>query len=274
MHSHYLLSDGRKSRVRQNFEVTFVIRKPRQSSLVNTHAPTDTEGMHMTSALPASVIRYPSTHVEPGSRVHRSLLIIGALAPVLFAITYTVDGLTRPGYDAMRDTISALSIGPHGWVQITNFVVFGCLTAISALAWRASLAPGRGASAIPVLKGVMAVGLTVAGLSLMDQTGDSTTTLHGMLHNLASFMTLIATWCSVFVFASRFAAEPGWRLWSVFAVVSGLLVIASLAAMGIALSQHADAGLFERLATIVTLPLGLSVTARLLAGNCRVTQAG
>lgn len=211
--------------------------------------------------------------MTPGSRTHRLLLACGAAGPLLFAAAYSVEGATRPGYNPLRDTISALSLGSNGWMQIANFVFFGVLTAMSAVAWRASLAPGRGAAAIPVLKGLMAAGLILAGLSLMDPSGAEVGSVHGVIHNIASYVTLTATWCSTFIFAARFAQEPGWRLWSVFAVVSAILVIVFLAGMGIALGRHGDAGLFERLATLATLPLGLAVTVRLLLGSCQVSRA-
>lgn len=171
----------------------------------------------------------------------------------------------------MRETVSALALGPNGWVQVANFVMFGLCTAASAWAWRATLAPGRGARAIPALKAVIAVGLIVAGLCVTDAADGSGASLHGSLHNTASVATLVATWCSSFMFAARFATEPGWRLWSVFAVLTGLVVIASLSAMGVAIAQHGDAGLFERLATVVGLPLGLAVTLRLLLGDRRLS---
>ena len=97
--------------------------------------------------------------------------------------------------------------------------------------------------AIPALKGLVAVGLVIAGLSLMDPSGAAIGSVHGAIHNIASYITLTATWISTFVFAARFAKEPGWRLWSVFAAVSGVLVIVLLAGMGMALARHGDAGL-------------------------------
>ena len=223
----------------------------------------------------ASVLPAPRFHagITPGSRTHRVLLACGAVGPLLFAGIYSIEGATRPGYDALRDTISALSLGPSGWMQVANFVVFGLLMAISALAWRAALAPGRGASAIPALKGIIAVGLVVAGLSVMDPSGAALGSVHGAIHNIASYVTLTSTWISTFIFAARFAKEPGWRVWSAFAALSAVMVIVCLAGMGMALSSHGDAGLFERLSTLVTLPLSIAVVVRLLRGSCRVSQA-
>ncbi len=52
-------------------------------------------------------------------------LSCGTLASVLFATTYLIEGATRPYYSALQQPISALSLGPGGWVQQVNFVAFG-----------------------------------------------------------------------------------------------------------------------------------------------------
>jgi hypothetical protein len=58
--------------------------------------------------------------------------VVGALAGALFALVYLVEGVTRPGYDAFQQAISALSLGSSGWVQQVNFVVFGLFTILTA----------------------------------------------------------------------------------------------------------------------------------------------
>lgn len=60
--------------------------------------------------------------------IPRTLLLwlaFGVAGAALFPITYLIEGATRPGYDAWRDTISALSFGPMRWVQQVNFALCG-----------------------------------------------------------------------------------------------------------------------------------------------------
>src|SRR5579884_2818900 len=159
--------------------------------------------------------------VRPGSRLQRLLLAGGAAGPVLFAAAYTLEGLARPGYDAVRETISSLSLGSDGWLQVANFVVFGLLIMLSAPAWRAALAPGRGAAAIPIAKVAIGVGLILAGIFETAPADAAVVGLGGTLHNVASYVALGGTWISTFLFAARFAREPGWRWWAVVAVISG-----------------------------------------------------
>src|SRR5262249_14105584 len=80
------------------------------------------------------------------------LLGAGAAGGLVFTGVYLAEGATRAGYRALGQPISALSLGPGGWVQQLNFILFGVLVLLSAAGWRAALAPGRGALAFPVLR--------------------------------------------------------------------------------------------------------------------------
>lgn len=59
--------------------------------------------------------------------------IVGAAGAWLFVAVALLDGVTRPGYDPVRQPVSALALGARGWVQTTNFVVSGLLITTSAL---------------------------------------------------------------------------------------------------------------------------------------------
>lgn len=51
-------------------------------------------------------------------------LALGAIAgPVLFILTWIILGFARPGYSVVRQSVSALGIGPHGGLMDTAFVV-------------------------------------------------------------------------------------------------------------------------------------------------------
>jgi hypothetical membrane protein len=51
-------------------------------------------------------------------------LALGAIAgPVLFVLAFIVLGLSRPGYSAVRQSVSALGIGPNGGLMDAAFVL-------------------------------------------------------------------------------------------------------------------------------------------------------
>ncbi len=204
------------------------------------------------------------------------------VGPVLFIGAFLVEGATRPGYDAWQQPISALSLGPGGWMQAANFIVFGLLLAGFVGGLRVALGRGVGATWAPLLQGVVALGLIVIGLSSQDPAlgyplgtlAPTTPTLHGLIHLLGTIVifTARAAWC--FVMARRFAQEPHWRGWALYAVATGILLVVFLAAFGVAMAHHGPAGLFERLATIVASLLTLVFAARLVAGTGRVSPQG
>src|SRR5947209_11395365 len=72
------------------------------------------------------------------------LVSCGAIGAVLFTCIYLLEGITRPGYDAWHQPISALSLGPGGWVQHVNFAVYGVLLLLSAVGWYRLLTPSKG----------------------------------------------------------------------------------------------------------------------------------
>ena len=72
-------------------------------------------------------------------RCTHALAAAGATGPVLFVLTYLVNGAVQPDYDSSHDTISTLSLGRHGWIQIANFVVYGEIDLSAGIDWRTTL---------------------------------------------------------------------------------------------------------------------------------------
>lgn len=219
--------------------------------------------------------------VVPNSRTHRLLLGAGLAGSVLFTMTFVIDGALRPGYGTLRQPMSALSLGPEGWVQVANFIVFGLLSCLSAPGWRASLAPGLGAVWYPRLKMAAGLMLITAGVFSQDPAlgyppgirAPITASLHSQLHNVAAVGALGATIAATFVLARRLRREPRWRGWAVYAALTGTGMIALLAAFGATLDQGTVGGLYEKLATISAAAFSIAVISRLIAYDARLATA-
>jgi len=197
------------------------------------------------------------------------LLAAGTVGGLVFTGVYLAEGATRAGYQTLAQPVSALSLGPGGWVQQLNFVVFGVLVCLSAAGWRAALAPGRGALAFPVLRLIAGVGLVMDGLFAQDPFGGyppgarAGATVYGQVHTLFAVITIIALAGGCFVLAARFAAEPLWRRWAVFAAAAGVASIVFIAAFGAGGGHGGLAGLWERAAGGATSVLTVAVLIRL-----------
>src|SRR6516225_2555687 len=223
-------------------------------------------------ARPAVIRRLRRAGLDGGALSVRAWLLLaaGTAGGLVFTGVYLAEGAARAGYRALAQPVSALSLGPGGWVQQLNFIVFGMLVCLSAAGWRAALAPGRGAVAFPLLHVIAAVGLVMDGLFAQDPSGGyppgaraGAATVHGQLHTLFAVITITALAAGCFVLAARFAVEPGWRRWAVFAAAAGVATIVFVAAFGAAGGHGGLAGLWERAAGGATSVLTVAVLARL-----------
>lgn len=184
------------------------------------------------------------------------LLWAGAAGAWLFNAVFLVDGLTRPGYNPVRQPVSALALGPRGWAQTTNFLVCGLLITAGAVA-----VPGAFDSVLLTLAiVVLGLALAASGVFRMDPmrgyppgTPDTTPEDQSPAHRLHDtfggvvFLLLPATP----LVAAFVLADPAWA-WG-----SGIVGVAAAAGSGLfgrAWENDArHAGLVQR----ATIMLGL-----------------
>ena len=211
--------------------------------------------------------------VTPNSRTHWTLLVLGSAAGIAFNAVVFVGGAVRPGYDAVAQPMSALSLGPDGWVQVTNFVLFGIAGCVTAFAWRPTLAPGPGAVWYPRLRVLAAVALIGAGLFSQDPgrgfpagvAAPPIPTLHQQIHNVVSYVSLTTTVAELLILAHRFRREgPAWRGWATAATTAALSMMVFLATFGILIADDGPGGIFEKLASLTPTLFGIALVAQLL----------
>ncbi|HEX6543881.1 MAG TPA: DUF998 domain-containing protein [Ktedonobacterales bacterium] len=140
-----------------------------------------------------------------------------------------MEGITRPDYDAWIQPMSALSLGPGGWVQQVNFAVYGVLLVLSAVGWYRVLTPSRGAIWFPLLQGISGLCLIGAGLFSMDPFPGyppgatlATSTVHGTLHGIFAWVLILTLAQSCFSLAAHFhiARVSQWRGWAVYSWIT------------------------------------------------------
>ncbi len=222
----------------------------------------------------------PQRDAPSGSSLQWWLLMCAPVGSVLFTTAYLIEGATRPGYNAWQQAISALSLGHGGWVQVVNFLVYGLFVCCSAVGWRAALKPGVGAVLVPFFEGLTGLSLIVCGIFSQDPAPGyplgamiPLVTTHGFIHLISSIVAMTSLIAVCFVLAWRFAKEPHWRTWAVYAVISGMLTMVFMAGFGASMAHGANglfvgpAGLFERLALVSHSILMILLVARLYAGT-------
>src|SRR5258706_9884107 len=87
----------------------------------------------------------------------------GIIGPALFVAVFTLEGWLRPGYEPLRMFVSALSLGPRGWIQIANFMVFGALLFVFTRAVAAEFPDGKASRGGLILLTIIAVCYFISG---------------------------------------------------------------------------------------------------------------
>jgi Protein of unknown function (DUF998) len=219
--------------------------------------------------------------VVPNSREHWSLLIAGLAGAVAFNAVYLIDGALRHGYDPISQPVSALSLGPGGAVQITNFIAFGILGCVTAFAWRPTLIGGIGAVWYPRLAVLAGLAMICTGVFTLDPgkgyppgvLAPAHPSAHAQVHNVASYISLTATVAGLIILARRFSREPEWRGWAPAALAAAVLMMVFLAVFGALIAHGGPGGIFEKLASIAPTVFGVALACRLIARrDARITR--
>jgi Protein of unknown function (DUF998) len=188
----------------------------------------------------------------------RILIASGAVGPILLMLALLIEGATRSSYDAWTMAGSALSLSDQGWMQITNFIISGLLIVGFAAGLRLWLRRGQGGAWGPILIVAVGVGLILAGIFVTDPTlgyppgtppGPTVhMTLNGALHwYLGGLVVFSALPAACFVLARRFASDAHWKGWTLYSVITGILMVAFFVAFVIASMHEGLAGLWERI---------------------------
>jgi hypothetical protein len=161
--------------------------------------------------------------------IQQLLLSCGAIAGPFFIVVFLIEGALRSKYDPFRQAVSALAIGPRGWVQQTNFIVTGALMFAYAFGLSSALRAYGGSFWAPVLVGMYALGLIGAGILVTDRPGlryESAARpkrdVRGILHDVCSLVAFVSLFIAFFVLRQLFAAA-GADSWAVYSGASAVL---------------------------------------------------
>lgn len=238
-------------------------------------------GGSMKHEMLGNTVVQPELTPEEGRMDHRGisrlLLACGAIGSPLFVLVLLIEGATRPGYSWWYHPGSLLSLGEQGWMQTTNFMVWGLLLLCFAIGQRLVLWSGKRLVWGPLLVALSGVGFVLSGMFVPDPSFgyppgvQPHSTLHGLIHNLAGMVVFSCLTVTCFVLAGRFAGDPRWKGWRPYSIITGTVAAVFFLATGVASSldvngalPHAPIGLFQRLALISDLGWIMLFALRLL----------
>ena len=152
---------------------------------------------------------------------------VAGIGPLLFLAVATAEGFLRAGYDPMAQPISALALGPRGWIQEVNFALLAASLFSFAAVLRTGLRSGMASVAGPGVFVLMTIGIAMAGIFTMDAPGTAQT-LVGQLHMVGGF--LFFPWMPVvlLLLARRFRRDARWRTHFTYTLATGLVCLATI----------------------------------------------
>ena len=212
------------------------------------------------------------SRVVPSTRsdLMRWAAMAGIAGPVLFTLGFLAQEQLRRGeYDPIREIVSALEAGTHGWIQQVNFVILGVLTMIFAVGLHRGLAPSRAGMVGPVALFISgAVNVLAAIFPLREDAAGATYDPGG--HQVAGTLFFATSFIALIALSRRCAADPRWRNIAGWMLAAGLLAALSFPLMGALVIPdnaplHDWAGLAQRLIVLVLLfPARIALAIRLL----------
>ncbi len=163
-----------------------------------------------------------STVRVESERPSRWLVACAVVAPLVFDVTAFVAGAWRPGYSLVSRPVSALAIGPHGWVMRGAFLLYGLLGALGAVAAAHSLpTSARRRWCCAALLALTPLGVLWAGLFTM---APATLALHNWGVQAAFGSPILA----LPIVGLVLRGVPGWRRFGVWMIVAGPLLTLAL----------------------------------------------
>ncbi len=195
----------------------------------------------------------------------RGLLCCGAAAGPVFVTVFLVEGARRADYHYARHPVSALALGPGGWVQASNFAVAGTLMISGSAGLLRAGEEAAGPHLAPVLIGAAGLGLLASGAVATDPVNGYPpgspergwpATVGGVAHNLVALPVLAGLPAAALVEAWH-SRRNGVRWWAAFsaATAASAAINGALASAGFggAARLSGRSGLHQRVAIVALL---------------------
>ena len=202
-------------------------------------------------------------------------LWLGVAGAALFFAATAIQGAVREDYDPWHQAVSALSLGPGGWVQSLNFSAFGLLLIATAPSWRRALAGAASADRFAAY--LTAAGVAFMALALVPQDPAPGYDPAGLQRDAPSPMGLVhlaiagvagfSLTAGLFILARRFDRDPHWAGWRRRARGTACLMIVLGTVYGVwSRSATGYAGTFEQLALMLPFAFQTALLRRMGQG--------
>jgi len=166
----------------------------------------------------------------------RNAAFAGMIGPALFALIVVVLTVAQYGFmvDLGWDPIGAsdvpwpsgLALGPLGWLQVLNFILFGLALMVFAVGLHRGVAARvRGSVIGPVLLMVAGVALVLSAFKTDPSLSGGPQTWHGLIHGLAFLQLVLSLLLSFLLLWWRLRRDPRWRGYDLYTIITAVLYV-------------------------------------------------
>ena len=173
-----------------------------------------------------------------------SAAIAGTIGPVLFGSVLILlsvleyDFMLGIGWHPVTNPADAwpsgLALGPYGLAQVANFVVSGLLLAFFSLGLHLGTKDGHSPPLGPAFLFVAGTAMMLMGFETDPIRRIGPRSLHGLIHDAAFVIFVLAFLAALFSLWRRFEAAPRWRGHARYTLATGMLAALLLLLPGVA----------------------------------------
>jgi Protein of unknown function (DUF998) len=154
----------------------------------------------------------------------------GIIGPILFVLVFTLDGFLQPGYSTLTQMVSWLALRSNGWIQNSNFLVFGLLLILFAIGFfqrMRSVISSKWLLASTLLLLISGTGWANEYFAVSDAPGTTHATFHGIMHVVGFLVIFLSLMVVFFIIGRQLLKISVWRKYGWYTM------IASFATLGI-----------------------------------------
>ena len=121
---------------------------------------------------------------------------------------------------------NGLALGPMGWLQSANYIIFGLALIVFAVGLHRGVArAGRSSPAGPALLILSGFAALLMGFDLDPDLFDEPRSWHGLVHGLGFFLFVSSSLLSLLFWWPRFWGNPLWRGHGSYTLATGLICL-------------------------------------------------
>ncbi len=174
------------------------------------------------------------------------LSIAGIIGPLIFIATDISLGLTVPGYNFIKDSISSLAWAPLGWLQTLKFMAMGLLLELFVAGLFLSVRRQRGFGLGIIILMLFGFGLLLIGAFHTNPSPD-VSTIEGVIHAYAAKFIFWFFPLAALLISPSLRKDPYWRPLFFYTIGAAIFSVALMISSIPFPTDSGWFGLFERI---------------------------